>query len=88
MGLRNYNVTDKTGKVADIKVVDENDDILLISDDGTIIRMGAETISTFGRATQGVRLMRLSEGAKMISVARTDKEEIEDALPEETVPEE
>jgi len=86
MGLRNYNVTDKTGKVADIKVVDENDDILLISDDGTIIRMGAETISLFGRATQGVRLMRLSEGAKMISVARTDKEEVEEVLPEEPVP--
>ncbi|NCB75049.1 MAG: DNA gyrase subunit A [Clostridia bacterium] len=80
MGLRNYNVTDKTGKVADIKVVDENDDILLISDDGTIIRMGAETISTFGRATQGVRLMRLSEGAKMISVARTDKEEADEEI--------
>lgn len=80
MGLRNYNVTDKTGKVADIKVVDENDDILLISDDGTIIRMGAETISLFGRATQGVRLMRLSEGAKMISVARTDKEEAEEEI--------
>ncbi len=80
MGLRNYNVTEKTGKVADIKVVDENDDILLISDDGTIIRMGAETISLFGRATQGVRLMRLSEGAKMISVARTDKEEAEEEI--------
>ena len=77
MGLRNYNVTEKTGKVADVKVVDGNDDILLISDDGTIIRMSTETISTFGRATQGVRLMRLAEGAKVISIARTDKEETE-----------
>jgi len=75
MGLKNYNVTEKTGKVADIKVVDDSDDVLLVSDDGTIIRMGADTISTFGRATQGVRLMRLSEGAKVISIARTDKEE-------------
>ncbi|MGI5984600.1 MAG: DNA gyrase subunit A [Clostridiales bacterium] len=83
MGLKNYNVTDKTGKVADVKVVDDNDDILLISDDGTIIRMGAETISTFGRATQGVRLMRLAEGAKVISIARTDKEEIEEEAEEE-----
>ncbi len=82
-GLRNYNVTDKTGKVADVKVVDEKDDVLLISDDGTIIRMSADTISTFGRATQGVRLMRLSEGAKMISVARTDKDDSEEVLPEE-----
>lgn len=79
-GLRNYNVTDKTGKVADVKVVDEKDDVLLISDDGTIIRMGADTISTFGRATQGVRLMRLSDGAKMISVARTDKDDSEEEI--------
>jgi len=84
MGLKNYNVTEKTGKVADIKVVDGNDDVLLISDDGTIIRMGADTISTFQRATQGVRLMRLSDGSKVISVARTDKEESEDIPTEET----
>ena len=83
MGLKNYNVTEKTGKVADIKVVDVNDDVLLISDDGTIIRMGADTISTFGRATQGVRLMRLSDGAKVISAARTDKEDAEEVPPEE-----
>ncbi len=78
MGLKNYHVTDKTGKVADVKVVDDNDDVLLISDDGTIIRMAAASISTFGRATQGVRLMRVAEGSKVISVARTDKEEGED----------
>lgn len=78
MGLKNYNVTKKTGKVAGIKVVDDNDDILLISDDGTIIRMGADTISTLGRATQGVRLMRVGEGTKVISIARTEKEEPEE----------
>lgn len=76
MGLKNYNVTEKTGKVADIKVVDDEDDILIISDDGTIIRMGVETISMYGRATQGVRLMRVTEGSKVISIARTEKEEI------------
>ncbi|MEG1242443.1 MAG: DNA gyrase subunit A [Oscillospiraceae bacterium] len=79
-GLKNYNVTEKTGKVAAIKVVDDNDDTLMISDDGTIIRMSADTISTFSRATQGVRLMKLAEGSKVISIARTDKEE---ELPEE-----
>ena len=78
MGLRNYNVTERTGKVATVKVVDENDDVLLISDDGTIIRMAADSINLLGRATQGVRLMRLSEGAKVISLARTDKEEGEE----------
>ena len=81
MGLKNYNITDKTGKVADVKVVDENDDVLLISDDGTIIRMAADSISTFGRATQGVRLMRVADGSKVISVARTDKDEAEEVAP-------
>jgi len=75
LGLKNYNVTDKTGCVADIKVVDDDDDILIVSDDGTIIRMAAETISVYSRATQGIRLMRLSEGGKVISIARTEKEE-------------
>lgn len=83
MGLKNYNITDKTGKVADVKVVDDADDILIISDDGTIIRMGADTISTFGRATQGVRLMRLADTSKVISIARTDKEEAEEEADEE-----
>ena len=81
-GLRNYNITDKTGKIADIKVVDEEDDILLISDDGTIIRMAAESISMYGRATQGVRLMRVTEGSKVISLARTEKEELSDEYDE------
>ncbi|MDR2502269.1 MAG: DNA gyrase subunit A [Oscillospiraceae bacterium] len=81
-GKTNYRITEKTGKVAAVKVVDDNDDILIISNDGTIIRMDAATISTFSRATQGVRLMRIGDGAKVISVARTEKEEPEEALPE------
>ncbi|NCC67468.1 MAG: DNA gyrase subunit A [Clostridia bacterium] len=83
MGLKNYNITSKTGKVAVAKVVDEDDDILLISDDGTIIRMAVESISIYGRATQGVRLMKVAEGAKVISVARTEKEEAADEPAEE-----
>ena len=79
MGLKNYNCTEKTGKVADIRIVSDQDDILVISDDGTIIRMAADTISRLGRATQGVRIMRLVEGAKVISVAKTDKEDEETA---------
>jgi DNA gyrase subunit A len=83
MGLKNYNITAKTGKVAAVKVVDEDDDILLISDDGTIIRMAVESISIYGRATQGVRLMKVAQGAKVISVARTEKEEAADEPVEE-----
>jgi DNA gyrase subunit A len=78
MGLKNYNVTEKTGKVADVKVVDDADDILMISDDGTIIRVSAASISVYSRATQGVRLMRVAEGSKLISIARTEHEEAED----------
>jgi len=73
MGLRCYNCTDKTGSLAGVKVVDDTRDVLLISDDGTMIRTGAETISVLGRATQGVRLMRLAEGSKLISVATAEK---------------
>ena len=83
MGIKNYNITDKTGPVADVKVVDENDDILLITDDGTIIRMAVEGISIYGRSTQGVRLMRVSEGSRVISIARTDKEEADEEAPAE-----
>ena len=83
MGLKNYNVTEKTGKVAACKVVDELDDILLISDDGTIIRMAVDGISVYGRATQGVRLMRVSEGSRVISVARTEKEAEDTSVSEE-----
>ena len=75
MGLKSYNCTDKTGYVADAKVVDDTDDVLVISDDGTIIRMDADTISTLSRATQGVRVMKPTDGAKVISIARTDKDD-------------
>ena len=78
-GMKNYNITDKTGPVAAVKVVQESDDVLVVSDDGVIIRMEAAGISELGRATQGVRIMRLSEGARVISVALTDRAESEDA---------
>ena len=78
-GKKNYIITEKTGKVADIKVVDNNDDVLIISDDGTIIRMAASDISVYGRATQGVRLMRMAGEARVISIARTEKEDDEES---------
>ncbi len=78
-GMKNYNITDKTGPVAAVKVVQESDDVLVVSDDGVIIRMEAAGISVLGRATQGVRIMRLSEGARVISVALTDRAESGDA---------
>ncbi|MGM9575771.1 MAG: DNA gyrase subunit A [Oscillospiraceae bacterium] len=77
MGLKNYNITEKTGKISDVAVVSGEEDLLVISDDGTIIRMDVGSISLLSRSTQGVRVMRLSDGAKVISIAPTDKEEAE-----------
>lgn len=79
IGLRNYNITEKTGRVAAMKVVDEDEDILIISDDGIIIRMAVSDINIYRRATQGVRLMRIPEGVRVISIARTEKENEEEA---------
>ena len=79
-GLKGYQVTDKTGPVADMKVVNENDDILIISDDGTIIRTHAAGINVYSRTAQGVKVMNLNEGVKVISIARTEHEEDEEEL--------
>jgi DNA gyrase subunit A len=61
-----------------LEMLDDNDDVLIISSDGVIIRMAAVDINVYGRATQGVRVMRVDEGVKVISIARTEKELAED----------
>jgi DNA gyrase subunit A len=81
MGIRNYKVTEKTGEVADVKMVSPGEDVLVITDDGTIIRMETERISLMGRATQGVRVMRLSGESRVISIEKTERET--DETPEE-----
>ena len=89
-GLRGYQITEKTGKAAGVKVVREDDDILIISDDGTIIRMAAADVNVYSRTAQGVRVMRVSEGTKVISLARVpqeeDKNQTEEAAEETTGP--
>ena len=77
-GMKNYNITDKTGPVAAVKVVYDTDDVLVVSDDGVIIRMEAAGISELGRATQGVRIINLREGdaiASVIAVPANEEEE-------------
>ncbi|MBO7741881.1 MAG: DNA gyrase subunit A, partial [Victivallales bacterium] len=74
-GMRGYQVTEKTGPIAGARVVKGDEDILLISDDGTMIRMDCAHVNTYGRTAQGVRVMRLSDGVKVISLALTEKEE-------------
>ena len=83
VGIRNYAVTDKTGGVAAIKMVGEADDLLVITNDGTIIRTPVERISRLGRATQGVRVMRLLEGSRVIDIEKTEPESEENAENEE-----
>ena len=83
IGIKNYQVTGKTGGIADVKMVNPGEDILVISDDGTIIRMAVDHISVLGRSTQGVRIMRLAEGSRVISIERTDREQ-DEAEAEET----
>ena len=73
-GLKTYQITQKTGEIVGAKKVTGEEDILLVSDDGTIIRMEAGSISLLGRATQGVRLMRPAEGAHVVAMARTERE--------------
>ena len=77
MGLKNYNITDKTGPIVAARVVTAEQDLMIIADDGTTIRMGCGDVASYGRATQGVRVMRLSEGAKVISVTPMDRDEEE-----------
>ena len=74
-GLKGYQVTEKTGPVVGVKVVSDGDDILVINDAGVIIRMAVSGISVYSRAAQGVKLMNLEEGVKVISFARTEHEE-------------
>ena len=78
-GLKNYRLTDKTGPVAGAIVVGEDDDVLLIESGGVILRTSAASISELGRDTQGVILMRIEEGNRVIAVQATpsadDKEE-------------
>ena len=83
-GLTNYHV-EKYGDVAAIKVVDLDDDVILIASDGVIIRIRANSIRECARPSKGVRVMRLNEGSRVVTLARTAHEEDEepDDLPED-----
>ena len=74
-GLKNYNITAKTGKVAGCRVVDETDDVMLIENGGVIIRVRAADINVYKRDVQGVIIMRIEEGNKLVSMERVATEE-------------
>ena len=76
-GVITYKITQKTGKLVGVKVVNGDEDIMLITDKGTIIRMKVEEISVLGRSTQGVTLMRTTDGGKVVSIEILEPENIE-----------
>ena len=67
-GVITYKITPKTGKLVGIRIASEDDDVMLITDTGTIIRINVKDISILGRATQGVTLMRTNDGGKVVSI--------------------
>ena len=75
-GVITYKTTPKTGKVVGIQVVDDNDDVMLITDKGVIIRLEVMNISVLGRSTQGVTLMRTNDGGKVVGIAKIISEDI------------
>ncbi len=77
-GIFTYKITEKTGKLAGMRAVTDEDDIILITSEGVIIRMHTEDISTYSRQTQGVKLMRLDDGVSVASIARAPRDDEEE----------
>ncbi len=76
-GVITYKITPKTGKIVGIKIATEDEDIMLITDTGTIIRLAVKEVSVLGRSTQGVTLMRTNDGGKVVSIETIEKEDEE-----------
>ena len=76
-GVITYKVTPKTGELVGVKIADDTQDVMLITDTGTIIRMNVKEISILGRSTQGVTLMRTNDGGKVVSIEIVDNDDEE-----------
>jgi DNA gyrase subunit A len=89
VGIRSAVVNSKTGELIGVKTLSETDgqEVIIISSQGQTIRLGLKDIPALGRATQGVRIMRLNDGDEVVSLALVDKTELEEAEEPETVPE-
>ncbi len=81
-GTTSYKISEETGNVSGFGIVTPDDDVILITSEGVIIRMDTEEISTLKRVTKGVRLMRLGEGVKIVSAAAVEREKESEELPE------
>ncbi|MEG0585431.1 MAG: DNA gyrase subunit A [Christensenellaceae bacterium] len=82
IGLKCMNITEKTGLMCGLKMVDGSEDIMLINDAGVVIRMAVEGISLIGRSTQGVRVMRVDDETKVVCVAKVGETEEEEEMVE------
>jgi DNA gyrase subunit A len=74
-GVKTITVTDKTGELVSLKAVTDEDDLMIITKKGTMIRMGVDTLRVMGRATQGVRLITLRKGDEIASIAKVPASE-------------
>ena len=83
LGLKNLDITEKNGRVIEIAKVSEDKELLLITEHGKILRTPTGDIRTIGRTTQGVRLMDLDDGDKVVSVALVEKDDEAMAAPDE-----
>ena len=79
-----YGLSEKTGKVAGVRIVSEDEDLMVIENNGVIIRMQISDINVYGRTAQGVRVMRLEEGSKVISVETVSREVEEEEEPRQS----
>lgn len=86
MGIKTVNVTAKNGPLVGLTTVDGDEDIMLVTDKGVIIRFGAETVSTTGRSAMGVRLIKMAADSKVATMATVAKEEDEMATAAEEAP--
>ena len=78
-GVITYKITSKTGDIVGVRIANENQDVMMITDKGTLIRIGVKEVSIVGRETQGVTLMRTNDGGKVVSIETiSDEEKLED----------
>ena len=84
-GVKALNITDKNGNIASVKVVDENKELVIMSNTGTTMRMTLEQINTLGRVTQGVRLINLKEGQFVTTISLVEKEPEEELNESENI---
>ena len=83
MGVKSHQITEKTGKIVGSVMVSEGEELMLITSEGVIIRLRCSDISTFGRASQGVKLINLNDGVMVAGVAKIDEEQVENSQSEE-----